>query len=555
MLLFGQKRFLVLLGLSFLSALFLAVQLFIRDWSLPRFKDSSSVRLLKSWPHIEVVIPPNNQTWPYRVFESSPLKPPNISIGISNPGLAGGYLFLTSGSRNGGPGEEQDGPYIITSGNELVYAYKSYTPLHFNGFRVQVIDGTQHLTFWRGENVVGHGYGELVMFDSEYLQSTMKLEAAVQQRPDLHSVSGVMDFHEQEFTTRKTVIVTAYNETPADLSPVGGPEKGSVADSMFFEVDLDTNQAIFSWSALDHFPITTSYLPIVSDISSGKLAMSFDSFHINSVQLVGRDYLISSRHNWAVYLVSGEDGHIIWTLSGDGRDSDFGPLPQEGEFRWQHNVRAHNVTDHGMQLSLFDNHCRATEDCTTPSRGLLLHLQLPPDPTEIPQVLRSVAADDKLFAKSQGSFQAELVNGNQVLSYGPSPVVREFGAPAQGSKLLWEGRFGHDDLAQSYRAYKSPWHATPREWDPSLTVIKQGTRKGSELTLVHVHVSWNGATDVQKWNVYTGHEAQEKQALVGSALKKGFETVFELAASDSTCVQVAAVQAGQEVRRSNTVCL
>ena len=137
------------------------------------------------------------------------------------------------------------------------------------------------------------------------------------------------------------------------------------------------------------------------------------------------------------------------------------------------------------------------------------------------------------------------------------PVVREFGPPEHGSPLLWEGRFGHDDVAQSYRAYKSPWHATPRDWDPLLVLVQQhgGRQDAGPRVVVHGHVSWNGATDVERWNVYMKHSMQKRWTLYAVTAKVGFETVFELAIPDDTCVQVAAVQAGHEVRQSNMACL
>ncbi|KAG9251120.1 ASST-domain-containing protein [Emericellopsis atlantica] len=553
----GQKRVSVALGLLGLFALFLVWQLFSRDWSLPGLGFRlPAPNVLPSWPYVEVVSPLNEETWPYRVFKSSPLNPPNISIGISHSRLADGYLFLTPGSRGIHRGEQQNGPHIITPANELVYASPSRTSTHFNGFRVQRWEQAPCLTFWRGDIVAGRGYGDLVLLDDEYRETSVSLQADIRHSPLLRHVPGLMDFHEQELTPRNTVLVTAYNETSVDLSPIGGLSNGTVTDSMFFEVDMGTGQVLFSWSALDLFPITSSRLPIVSNLSAVQADTSYDAFHINSVQLVGQDYLISSRHHWAVYLVSGEDGHVIWTLGGDSHDaSDFGPLPVPGQFRWQHDVRAHNVTEHDMLLSLFDNHCRATEVCTRASRGLLIRLRLPPDRRQVPEVVRSIDAGDAKQAPSQGNFQIELQHGNQLASYGPVPVVREFGPPEHGSPLLWEGRFGHDDFAQSYRAYKSPWHATPRDWDPSLVLVQQGGRQGAGQRVVHGHVSWNGATDVERWNVYMKHPMQKRRTLYAVTAKMGFETVFELALPDDTCVQVAAVQAGHEVRLSNVACL
>lgn len=90
----------------------------------------------------------------------------------------------------------------------------------------------------------------------------------------------------------------------------------------------------------------------------------------------------------------------------------------------------------------------------------MLELLLHPDPTKSPRVMHSVAATKQLFAQSQGSHQTELPNGNQLLSAGLSLAVREVSSPESGDKLLWQSRFEHDDLAHSYRAYRSPWNAT-----------------------------------------------------------------------------------------------
>ena len=65
------------------------------------------------------------------------------------------------------------------------------------------------------------------------------------------------------------------------------------------------------------------------------------------------------------------------------------------------------------------------------------------------------------------------------------------------------------------------------------------------------YVSWNGATDVTGWAVYVG-EGTGNLECVGIAERKGFETAFTLA-KDAKYIQVAAVQGGSEVRKSNLV--
>jgi hypothetical protein len=65
------------------------------------------------------------------------------------------------------------------------------------------------------------------------------------------------------------------------------------------------------------------------------------------------------------------------------------------------------------------------------------------------------------------------------------------------------------------------------------------------------YVSWNGATDVTGWAVYVGQDSGDL-ACMGIAERKGFETVFAVP-QDATYIQVAAIQEGSEVRKSNVV--
>jgi hypothetical protein len=191
---------------------------------------------------------------------------------------------------------------------------------------------------------------------------------------------------------------------------------------------------------------------------------------VNSVELVGNDYLISARHHWAIYLVSGTDGSVIWSLEGETGGS-FGPLPSEGTFRWQHFARAHNVTATSFDLGLFDNHNAASDNGTVGSRGLLYHLEFPASKDQSPELLRRIETpSDELYADSQGSYAAALPNGNQLLGYGQIAITREYGPATDGSDLRWQAQFGGINEVQSYRAFKETWSATPADWDPSLVV-------------------------------------------------------------------------------------
>lgn len=67
----------------------------------------------------------------------------------------------------------------------------------------------------------------------------------------------------------------------------------------------------------------------------------------------------------------------------------------------------------------------------------------------------------------------------------------------------------------------------------------------------NAYVSWNGATDVTHWAVYVGAQSSNLEC-VGVAERKGFETTFAVP-SGAVYLQVAAVQDGNEMRKSNLV--
>ncbi|KAI5461795.1 ASST-domain-containing protein [Mariannaea sp. PMI_226] len=505
--------------------------------------------ILPSRAYLEVVRPEGPETWPYRVYKSAPFKPPYLQITGNGGDVADGYLFWAPKSRNK-VWISEDHPIIMSQENDLVFSLEKAPGRHafgFNNFRPQIINGTPHLTIWQGSQPLGHGYGDFIIFDDEYMMSKVVLNAKI--TPNTPKVPlGNLDFHEQEITDRGTVLVTAYNNVPRDLSALGGRKDGWVLDSMFYEIDMETSEIIFSWSAIDHFDFTKSKLPLPCFMGDGSAEKGYDFFHINSIQIVGDAYLVSSRHQWAFYLISQKTGEVLWELNGSGVGGNFGGLAPQAQFRWQHDARAHNISSDGFVLSLFDNHNIPFDTNVTSSRALVLDVRLPPDPTVAPVLLRDLEPQHDLFSNCQGNFIADLSNGNQLVVYGQTPVFREYGPSGDSLDVRSEVRFGTDTGAQTYRAYKSEWKATPRAWAPSLVFENNSTMKG--------YVSWNGATEVEYWNVYTVSRGAVLES-IGRATAHGFETVIDIPRqfNETECLLVAAVQDGVEVRRSNTACL
>ncbi|KAH8729916.1 ASST-domain-containing protein [Ilyonectria robusta] len=539
-----------LIGFSILANLIFAYWYFFSSTSdsQPTVIPPPDFPLFPSHAYTKVVHPEDTDIWPYRVYKSSPFTPPYFTVKRNGGAIAEGYLFMTPKSR-GPKGAQQSLPVIMTNDNDLVYCLDGI--YNYNNFRIQSYHGKPYLTAWEGFSVTGHGYGQWFLMDDGYIKNTIPFGGSFNIDLTDKTPPGFMDFHEQQVTSEGTVLVAAYNITPFDLSKKGGSGAQWVVDSLLYEIDIETKEVVFRWNALDHIDPFASRMALPSERGDGSEERPYDFFHLNSMQLLTPDtILISSRHFWACYLISRKTGEVLWMLDGTGENGvgNFGPLPLEGQFRYQHHARGFNVTDKGFQLSLYDNHHREGETNTMDSRAILLDVSMPPDSKIPPVVLRSMNPLERVISYSQGAYDAELSNGNQLVVNGQIPVIREYGPSNNSADIRWEGRFGNDNLVQSYRAFKSTWKATPKEWGPSLVYEKVG----SDLT---AYVSWNGATEVKYWRLYGVGTGAELKPL-GQAAASGFETVINIPShlNETQCILAAAFQDGREVRLSNRAC-
>lgn len=116
------------------------------------------------------------------------------------------------------------------------------------------------------------------------------------------------DIRESYVTERGSLLVIAYNVTQVNLTSVGGHADGWIYDGLVFEIDIKTQNSLFSWSAAAHVPINMTKLPLDD---AGSAAVPFDFFHINSIQPVGDGYLVNSRHLWTMFLLDSK-GQIRW---------------------------------------------------------------------------------------------------------------------------------------------------------------------------------------------------------------------------------------------------
>src|ERR671912_405900 len=393
-----------------------------------------------------------------RSFPSRPeLSPPGIEITVQAHDTAPGYIFVAAKK-----GAGQDGPMIVDNLGRMVWFSKDR---YATDFKVQRYRGEPVLTWWEGGIVAGHGVGEYVIFDGSY-REIQRVQAGNGYRGDLHEFS---------ITPRDTALLTAYTKTRTDLSPIGGPQGGLVWGGIAQELDIETGEVLFEWRSLEHVGVEESYRKPPQDPGT-----ALDYFHINTIEIdFDGNWLISAKGTSAVYKVDRESGEILWRLG--GKESDF-EMGKGTRFASQHDSRRQS----DGTITIFDN--GAPPQVHEQSRGIVLEL----DMDEMSATLvREYIHPEELLATSQGNAQI-LPNSNVFVGWGSAPYISEY---SKDGELLFDASFRGS--AQSYRAFRLPWSGNPGD-DPAVAVVR-GPDDG--LT---VYVSWNGATEIDTWQVRAG---------------------------------------------------
>jgi hypothetical protein len=374
----------------------------------------------------------------------------------------------------------QNGPIILDPAGGLLWFDQLPQGEIASNVRVQWYAHHPVLTFYQGRP--GGGIGVLL---NEHYQPIHAVTAG-----DGYQRQWIT-MHEFQLTREGTALVEVHANVPADLTTVGGPRHGVVADSIIQEIDIATNRVVWEWSALGHLPLRDTY-------AKYQRGAPFDAFHLNSIQqLPDGNLLISVRHLSAVFSINKKSGRINWELGGKHSSFNIGP---GANFAWQHDARLHShglltVFDNGAGLVKNESQSRALEIALRGRSATLVHAD-----THLPPVL----------AWAEGGVQL-LPGGNVFVGWGFSPMFSEYTAAGQ---QMFTAQF--HSPAHSYRAYRDHWTGEPLT-PPSLDVTPAG---GDDIT---VYASWNGATQVTRWRVLAG---KSKTALrpVGAAPRSGFET-------------------------------
>lgn len=253
-------------------------------------------------------------TWPFATYDTGPWTPPQMKVhksGTTEPG----YIFV------GPRGNQPNGTAALIYDEEGHLVYQGPTQVTAN-VKVQKVFNEDTLTFWAGDMTSwGYGFGTVHILDDTYREMyTVKLpdDPATGRffaTPDGNSRPSYIDLHESHITDRNTLLVTAYNTTQYDLTPVRGAPDGWMLDALFYEIDIATNEIVFAWSALEHIaemPLEESFQAIAPGF--GTRNQPWDAYHINSVELMSDGYILSLRHYWSALYVY-NNGTIAWRLS------------------------------------------------------------------------------------------------------------------------------------------------------------------------------------------------------------------------------------------------
>lgn len=427
-------------------------------------------------------------------FVSAPdLHPPKLDVLEHKAGLArGDFLAAVKGNAN----RDQDGPLILDSELQPVWFSNRNVAL---AFQQETYEGHPVLVWAQGQATTGNPGGghtgigrQTVIVVDEHYRTVAKLGARSPWNIDAHDVSIV----------GKDVWVPVDRLAKhRDLARYGGPKDGSVFDVGIQEYELSTGRLLRTWDPLTlgakgGVPLSASKEPAGSQ---------WDAYHINAVQaLPDGDVLVSMRNTWAVYLINPRTDRIIWTLG--GKDSTF-KFGKGAKFDWQHDAQLVDPGQGGLgsdvELTVFDNNSSGGS-----SQGLILKLNTVTDNATLVAAYRH---NPPLSASVEGSMQV-LSNGNALVGWGSEPFFSEY---SKSGRELLDVRWPGTD--RSYRALLTDtWVGTPY-YPPS------GAVRGTTA-----YASWNGATEVAKWEVLAGPSPGTLR-VVATGADTGFETAIKLA--------------------------
>lgn len=237
----------------------------------------------------------------------------------------------------------------------------------------------------------------------------------------------------------------------------------------------------------------------------------WDYVHVNAVDKeAAENYILSTRFTNTIYLISGQDGHIVWRLGGE--NSDFA---QDFTFSKQHHFRF--VESNATYTRRPPSSIMRRMSLNRESRPLLLSScsSIPVFPND----RESHNRPDGDLTRLRGNVQ-KLPNGNVFVGWSERGHQSEH---SPEGKVIMQASFASSRFS-TYRSYKFDFTgqlSTP----PDVASSPVYGADETDLTTLF-HVSWNGPTDIASWNFYARVSRNGVPVLVGNTTKVDFETMY-----------------------------
>lgn len=431
-------------------------------------------------------------------YPQTQLQPPPYHVTVNQPDGATGYVFITTGQSSAAlkhPTSTDSKPTgggleILDKSGNVVFFDQLPPGLEAGNFRVQQLHGNDVLTWWQGVGV-GHGEGTDYIADSHY------------QIKSITPAGLTSDTHEFRLTPDGKALITSYKRVTQDLTAVGGAKNATMFDCIASVVDVDSGKTLFQWSALDHIPLTDTTIPLSMAGAPPTLDRTPDPFHMNSIYPgTHGDLLISLRNTSTIYDVDMASGKINWQLRGQpghtaGSTLSAGPGI---EFAYQHDAQF--VDDSTVRLMNNNGAPRVGQ-----SSAVWIHV----DPAaKTANLVHEQPAPEGVVNDFMGNV-SQVGDDGAFIGWGSSGAITEY---SKDGRLLYRA----DTENPSYRAYLQHWTATP-SWPAELVA-------GPPQQVAAV---WNGATEVARWRLLRGDDANDLKP-VTTVDWQGFNTTIALPA-------------------------
>jgi len=229
----------------------------------------------------------------------------------------------------------------------------------------------------------------------------------------LDTVGSGADHHDIQLLPNGNYLIGRYfTRSGVDMSACGGSTSRNLIDNEIQELTPSGAQ-VWSWRASDHIPFSEVTAAWESQCRTG----SGDIYHWNSVEADGDGYVLSMRHEDAVYRIDRATGDIDWKLGGESRPESLrvvgDPLSSDSTFGGQHDAR---VLADGT-LTVHDNGSQRSR----PPRAVRYAI----DETANTATLREDVRDPDARSSGCCGSTRRMPGGNWVSEWGANPFVTE----------------------------------------------------------------------------------------------------------------------------------